>query len=95
MLQTRGNTMPINLIVQMPNTPKFPEGSAFANIGRGMRDIAKHDGVVVVVVKNQFHRSVIAMFQSLMPLLGTRLYSVPSLEAARRKLGEIRQRQTG
>lgn len=72
-----------DLIIFMNQDRYFPTESMFASIGRGMREISKRDGVVVLVTNVKYHEVIVTLVRRGIPVVGGRLYATSSIEAAR------------
>ena len=81
----------VDLIFLMHLAPNWPSGSPFTPIGRGMREIAKGDGIVVVTVGSMFTRSVINVVRRGIVVGGSRLYPAANLDEAHKQVTRYRQ----
>src|SRR3954467_12102990 len=81
---------PVDTILQMYESMRFPSGSPFAAIGHGLYETAKQDGIVVVTVANQFQRSIINIVRQGIPIVGSRLYGAADLDEARQHVVRYR-----
>ncbi len=56
-----------------------------------MREVAKQNGIVVVVAANQFHYVIIRVIRQGLAIVGTRMYAAATHEGARHQIQQYRQ----